>query len=101
MKEKVANYPNGDHAEQEEDLPEEEAEMEEEEATQDRDPQEAHRPEETRSPPGLTYPLTYDPSPAPMTRNQWENFPTSSTGTEPKRKRSSTNLTTTFYSTST
>ena len=52
---------------EEEDLPEEEVEMEEEEATQHQDRQGAHRPEETQSLPGLTYPLTYDPSPAPTT----------------------------------
>src|SRR5258708_23431835 len=82
-------------------MEEEEAEMEEEGATQDRDPQEAHRLEEIRSPQGLTYHLTYDPSPAPMTRNQWENFPMSLTETEPKLKHSSTSLIITSYSTST
>src|SRR5258707_15465724 len=100
MKEKAANHPNGNHMEEVEDLPEKEAEMGEEEAIQDRRPQEAPRPEEPRSPPDLTYPLTYDPSPVPMTRNQWENSPTSSMETELKQKRSSTNLITTSYSTS-
>src|SRR5713226_7290485 len=97
MKEKAASHPSGDHTTEEEDLPEEEVEMEEEEAAQDQDPQEAHQPEETQPPPDLTYPLTYDLSPAPMTRDLWESSPTSSTETKPKQKRSSINSTTTSY----
>ena len=71
----------------------EEAEMEEEAATQD--PREALPPEETRSLRDPTYLLTYDPSPAPTMRNQWESSPTSLPETEPKQKHSSTSLTTT------
>ena len=83
----------------EEDLPEEEAEVEEEEATQD--PQEAHPPEETQSPLDPTCLPTYDPSLAPMTRDQWETSPTSLTETEPKQRHSSTSSTTTSCLTST
>ncbi len=72
---------------EEENLPEEEAEMEEEEEATHR--QEAHRPEEIHSLPGLTYPLTYDLSPVPTMRGQWENSPMSLTETEPKQRRSS------------
>jgi len=91
---------------EEDSLPEEEEVMEgeeeeeveeeaEEEATHPRDPQ------ETQSPPDLTSLLTYDPSPAPRMRDQWENSPMSLTAIEPKQKRLSTNLTTISYSTST
>ncbi len=96
MKEKAVNHQIGGHTEEHEVLPEEEEVMEEE-ATQHQDRQEAHRPEETQSPPGLTYPLTYDPSPAPTTRNQWESSSRSLTEIEPKQKHSSINLTTTSY----
>ena len=78
---------------EEEDLPEE-AEMEEEtegEVTRPQDPVEDHPPEETPFPPDLTYQLTCDPSPAPTMRDQWENFPTSSTEIELKQRHSSTN----------
>ena len=90
MKEKAANQPNGDHAEEEEALPEEEVGTEGE-TTQPQDPQEAHLPEETRSPLDLTSPLIYDPFPALTTQSQWENSPTSLMGTEPKQRRLSTN----------
>src|SRR5258708_36955747 len=55
--------------------------------------------QETQSPPDLTSLLTYDPSPAPRMRDQWESSPTSLTAIGPKRKRSLTSLTTTSYST--
>src|SRR5260370_22943976 len=96
-KEKVPNHQNGNHTVEEEDLREVEVEMEEEEATQHRDHQEAHQVEETQSPPGLTCPLIYDPSPTPTTRNRWESSPTSLTETEPRQKHSSINSTTTSY----
>src|SRR5258708_22775015 len=68
-KEKAVNHPNGSRTVEEEDLPQEELETAEEEATR----QLAHHPEETQSLPGLTYPPTYDLSPAPTISNQWTN----------------------------
>ncbi len=80
--------------EEEEEMEEEVEEEAEEEATRPQDPQ------ETQSPPDLTSLLTYDPSPVPTMRDQWENSPTSLTAIGPKQKRSLTNSTTISYSTS-
>jgi len=87
MKEKAAKRLNGGRSVEKEDPRAEEEEVREGAAIQD--PQGGLPLEETRSPPDLTYRLTYDPSPAPMTRNQWENSPTSLPEIEPKPKRSS------------
>ena len=88
MRAKVANHPNGGRTTEE---------MEAEEATQHRDPLGVHQAEETQQaeeaqfPPDQTYPLTFDPFPAPMIRGQWEISPMSLTEIEPKQKRSSIN----------
>src|SRR5258708_40123048 len=96
-KEKVPNHQNGGHTAEEEDLREAVVEMEVEEATRCQAHQGVHPTEETQFPPGPTCPLTYDPSPAPTMRSQWENSPTSLTEIEPRLRHSSTNQNTTSY----
>ena len=90
MKAKAVNHPNGDRTTEEEALPEEEEEVEAEEATQHQDLLGVHQAEETQFPLDQTYPLTFDPFPAPMIRGQWETSPMSSTEIEPKQRHSST-----------
>ena len=89
MKKRIPNHPNGDHSVEEED-PQEET-MKEEEAMEE---EEAAHPEvrQAKEPQcllGPTYPLTYNPSPMLLMQNQWENSPTSLTGTKLKLRHSS------------
>ena len=76
---------------EEETLPEAEEAEEAHQTKEGHQGEEAHRVGEDRSPPDPIYPLTSDLSPALKMRDQWETSLTSSTGTELKQRRSSTN----------